>query len=250
MVIFEVQNERIMKKALLITLISFLTSVSFAQFNFPLDTVEVSLEYDKLKSVYIMIDNSQSSEDLEYTWTEVDRDLNTNWEVQFCDCRTCYSNYHIIPEDTSVACDNIYKINAGDVFSGFAMYVNPFNTDDEGFLTVDFEQIRGNATGRVTFRARFTPTSSQELKDVVNQFKIYPNPATDIVNLSVDTDTSIDGVQIRVVDLLGKEVKNQRIPVGTTLFQMNSSDLNTGIYFVQLTNLKGDVLMTKKLIKN
>lgn len=239
-----------MKKTLLVLFISLISTVSFAQFEFALDTVEVSLEYNELKSVSILIDNSQSSEVLEYTWTETHRDLNSNWEVQFCDCRTCYSNYHLIPEDTSVACDNIYQIQAGDVFSGFAMYVNPFDTDDEGFLTVDFEQIRGNATGTVTFRARFTPTSSQEVKGAINAFKIYPNPATEIVNVSVDTDSSIEGVQIKVMDLLGKEVRNQRLPVGATLFQMNSSDLNSGIYFVQLTNLEGDVLETKKLIKN
>ena len=239
-----------MKNILLVVFIFFASLTSYSQFDFPLDTVEVSLEYNKLKSVSIFIDNSQSSEALEYTWTEIDRSLNLNWEVQLCDCQTCYSNYHLIPEDTTVNCDGIYEIAAGGTFSGFAMYVDPFEIEDEGFITLDFAQIRGDATGRVTFRARFTPTSTKDLGNAINEFKIFPNPAQDMVNLSIDTDASVDAILVRVVDLLGKEVKTQRIPAGTTIYQMNSSDLNTGIYFVQLTNLEGDVLETKKLVKN
>ncbi len=222
-----------------------------AQFNFPLDTVEVSLEYDTLKSVNIVIDNSQSTEDLEYRWTETDRILNPNWEVQFCDCRTCYSDYHVIPEDTTIDCDGIFKIAAGAVFTSFAMYVNPHQIEDEGFISVGFNGMNGNTSrGKVTFRARFTPTSTNDLSKSVKQFKVFPNPATSEVNFSIDLDQSVTGAQLRVVDLLGKEVRNETIPAGATLFQMNSSNLNTGVYFVQLVTERGDVLATKKLVKN
>ncbi|MAX80748.1 MAG: hypothetical protein CL843_11325 [Crocinitomicaceae bacterium] len=237
-----------MKQILPLFILALMSIKSMAQFDFEYDTIELSLAYNELRHINLVIDNSQSTSDLDYKWTETYRDLNPNWEVQFCDCRTCYSDYHLIPEDTSITCEGMtYGILAGQS-STYIFYVNPFDVEDEGFLSVNFRGINGNdEIGDITFRARFTPASvSEQVKQNLG-FKIFPNPVKDYTNISFNAE-GLQTVQLRIVDVLGKEVATAILPGGNTLYSLNSSEFQSGVYFVQLLMDSGDVLSTQKLV--
>ena len=76
------------------------------------------------------------------------------------------------------------------------------------------------------------------------KFNIFPNPATDIVNIT-NTD-NIDVEQIDLYDLSGKKIKEERFNADDNI-QLNIENLQSGIYLLQLqTNLGSAV---KKLIK-
>ena len=69
---------------------------------------------------------------------------------------------------------------------------------------------------------------------------LYPNPATDVVNIETNFEIS----NIKVVNYVGQVVLNQEI--NQVDFQINTSDYRSGMYFVQIENNEG-VVITKRL---
>ena len=75
-----------------------------------------------------------------------------------------------------------------------------------------------------------------------NNFTIYPNPATDIVNIS--KNSAIEITAINISDINGRIVKQ----VATNVEAISVSDLSPGIYFVKINTASGTA--TTKLVKN
>jgi uncharacterized protein len=86
-----------------------------------------------------------------------------------------------------------------------------------------------DATIAITGFSLTTPTNEVKVSE---SFSVYPNPASDVINFNTTTDVSL------------YNVSGQRIRVERNVNQINVSDLNTGIYFLQ--NIKGEVV---KLVK-
>lgn len=76
----------------------------------------------------------------------------------------------------------------------------------------------------------------------VKQTLVYPNPASE--NLTIQLPQAAKGVSIVVLDNLGKLVLNDTM--NSELKELNISDLEQGLYFVQITS--GNVTETKKVI--
>ena len=74
-----------------------------------------------------------------------------------------------------------------------------------------------------------------------NTVKMFPNPAKDTVQFSVNSNKNLD---IEIFDMLGKSV----LRVNGVQNEVNISDLNSGLYFVQMT--LGTQRATKKLLVN
>ncbi len=88
----------------------------------------------------------------------------------------------------------------------------------------------------------FYREATQGLDDnVFNTVKMFPNPAKDTVQFSVNSNENLD---IEIFDMLGKSV----LRVNDVQNEVNISDLNSGLYFVQMT--LGTQQATKKLIVN
>lgn len=67
---------------------------------------------------------------------------------------------------------------------------------------------------------------------------VYPNPTSDYLNLNID-----DEVNVKIFDLLGKMVMNQKV-----IKQISLSNLNKGLYLVEVSN--NDIHYNTKIIKN
>lgn len=83
-----------------------------------------------------------------------------------------------------------------------------------------------------------------------NLSNIYPNPAKDFVNVTVQAKA--DGqVNIAVIDATGKVcIQQQRtLKAGYNKLLLNTAELNQGIYFVQTTSNDGEVKTSKLSIK-
>lgn len=75
------------------------------------------------------------------------------------------------------------------------------------------------------------------------EFVIYPNPATDLVQLEMDANTALKKVEI--TDLVGRVVAQPSI---LTNNQLDVSGLKSGVYFIKIDTNKGIGL--KKMIIN
>lgn len=74
-----------------------------------------------------------------------------------------------------------------------------------------------------------------------NQISIYPNPASDFVNLNLNEDAFV-----QVTDLQGRVVVSAQYQQGIT--ELNVADLESGVYFV-IANLNGEIAKQKLVVE-
>ncbi|MBX3165749.1 MAG: T9SS type A sorting domain-containing protein, partial [Bacteroidetes bacterium] len=69
------------------------------------------------------------------------------------------------------------------------------------------------------------------------EVKIYPNPTNEIIN--VELGMINEETEIKIIDVLGKEMMNEKLKIENAIIQINVSELPNGIYFVQIKTDKG-----------
>lgn len=79
-------------------------------------------------------------------------------------------------------------------------------------------------------------------ENLKNNVSIYPNPASNVINLKSDEMMST----IQIIDLSGKLVNNTTVNAET--FTVNTQDLVDGIYFISIYNTQNVLLSKQKLI--
>lgn len=79
-----------------------------------------------------------------------------------------------------------------------------------------------------------------ESQELLKAFHLYPNPATDKLNISFTVETTQD-INIRLADATGKLVytENEKAFNGTYEKSLNLSQMAKGIYFLSITGDKG-----------
>ena len=87
---------------------------------------------------------------------------------------------------------------------------------------------------------------SIEEVDLTN-FKIYPNPSSDVFSISFTSETKQD-LKVRILNVIGEELLSDNLEqfIGEYTKQINLSDNAKGIYFLELETREG--LINKKLI--
>jgi hypothetical protein len=159
----------------------------------------------------------------------------------------------ILPADTWVKIGMSFDYTTGRVswrstgyFDGYVMgagaLINPVEID---FVAAT---ATGNALAAVakfdnfTSRASSDDTLSNSVDLSQNIFSVYPNPASNVVN--IENTGSIDAVNI--IDINGRVVKKQ-IFAGETNIQLDVSELASGIYIMNIIS-EGNVT-AKKIVK-
>lgn len=167
-----------------------------------------------------------------------------------------------LPENTWVRLGFSFNKGTGEViwkgpgiaaaFSGNDTFPATTTGADAGEL--DFIVIAGTGnTIPTTFvfdnyisRASNTDTLlSNDDFSVTSKFSVYPNPSNGLVNISSDLNSSLNSVSI--TDLNGRTVKTVELN-GDSSAQVNISDLSAGVYMMNINSDQGST--TKKIIKN
>lgn len=155
----------------------------------------------------------------------------------FNDTTNLSPNYEFVPAGGSSVAGKFsgnYKIN-GAVGTSLIEYTffNKDNPDENVKIVVKFDS---------------SPEAIDEniLKNIWIS-EIYPNPATNFVNIDYDLPKEVNQVSVRIVNLLGSVVKEQKIDSRIDNLKIDISDLNGGIYFYSLF-VVGEIYSTKKLI--
>lgn len=104
---------------------------------------------------------------------------------------------------------------------------------------ITFDNYISRATATSTFLN--SDTFEAVLQEVVS---LYPNPVSDVLNLSIEGSETINAVEI--IDLNGRQIFTKTFnDVSNT--QINVNELSTGIYLINVTS--GEKTVTKKFIK-
>ena len=134
-------------------------------------------------------------------------------------------------------------------FAGSAAYANhtfTYTADVAGTYYFAFNNASAQAAGN-NFILLDTVILDSNLGSedfLASQFSIYPNPASDVINIANAENILVNGVQI--VDLNGRVVKSAKFN-GVTEAQINISDLSSGMYLMNVSSDQGTI--TKKIVK-
>lgn len=79
-------------------------------------------------------------------------------------------------------------------------------------------------------------------------YKVYPNPFKNAITIDVSSDKS-ETATLNLIDITGKVFESRKVSLknGQNTFEINNLNLDSGIYFVQLTYSNGKGYSTKIL---
>jgi len=105
-------------------------------------------------------------------------------------------------------------------------------------------QPHASMNGTITVVAEGTLSTSSI--DFQNEFRIYPNPSADYMNVEVPK-LGNQSLRLEVFDVLGKKVLTQNLNKLSS--RINVSKWNSGVYLVRLTTSEDTVAPTKRFVK-
>ena len=82
--------------------------------------------------------------------------------------------------------------------------------------------------------------STDEIETAL-EYSVYPNPAADVLNISV----SENNTSISIYDIVGKNISEMKLVNGNNT--LNIENLNAGVYFYSIKR-NGIIIETKKLV--
>jgi hypothetical protein len=132
-----------------------------------------------------------------------------------------------------------------DLIDTVVYFVKAFTDADSSYYKIYFTGFTGSTEGKYTFmqeKLSFVSTGDQEASSLL---EVYPNPATDRINLVFDY-TGVS--EINIFDLTGRTVYSRPYDVyGFTNMSLDISSLNPGIFLLQVKT--GNELNTTRFIK-
>lgn len=100
-----------------------------------------------------------------------------------------------------------------------------------------------SSTNCYTLRVQLGTASRGDDLIVDNKISLFPNPATNTVNVRIDDLTG--SAQLKVFDVMGKMVINQQ--TNKTVTELNIAKLSSGIYMLNISDVNG--VRTMKFVK-
>jgi hypothetical protein len=151
-------------------------------------------------------------------------------------------------------CSLMWTVPSGVSISN-STAVNPtFTVSTIGNFSINLIVTNANGTSTVT-NAIVTNTCSNvglnEVKNAIGVVSLFPNPTSHVANLNVQSQ-NVTSLNVNVYDITGKlvmsPVQNSNLNIGDNKFELNTSNLQNGIYFVTLSTVNGKE--TVKLVVN
>jgi microcompartment protein CcmL/EutN len=93
-------------------------------------------------------------------------------------------------------------------------------------------------------------SSIDEQEEDIFEIKIYPNPTTNILNISYSTKEK-EEIEIEIIDPLGKSIilKEKHVKhEGLHHEEFNLGSLKNGVYFIKLSNTKQEQVKTVNIL--
>lgn len=119
---------------------------------------------------------------------------------------------------------------------------------------VDTNPIRGMAYYRlkqVDYNGDNETFTAQSIycKELVNPFRVYPNPAFDIIHIEFTSNKTNLNSRIELVDISGRIIYTESIKTdqGLNTYTLNNIEFNPGIYFIRVHLNAGEIL-TEKIV--
>lgn len=134
----------------------------------------------------------------------------------------------------------------GDEFSGHYYPTNILGTTMVKYTFFDIDNPDLNAQLVVKYVAEYVGLGEGIMADGFVS-EIFPNPATNFVSINYTLTPQVNSASVKVINLLGKVVKETRIEMGSNKVRLDVSDLSSGVYFYSVV-INEEIYKTKKLV--
>lgn len=230
-------------KNLFTLLFVFLSTFSFSQLTWEMDSIDVGIYENMASESIIKMTNSTGVAIQGLGWTTLDNTLDNNWKLQFCDCENCFTNdFGPLPTNATMGAD------LQD--SGSCLWSLKINPNAEPIVNAVYQVQVNDPTNMHSDTILFKVYHNTALGiNVIEQadnksISLFPNPVT-TQNLSVVIPSSINISELLITDILGNEIKRVVNPTNS----IDVSFLENGYYFVNALN-SSKVVSSKSFIVN
>ncbi len=167
-------------------------------------------------------------------------DALTNW----------YSNYY--PSSTNMTeIGHDWKIQPPPVWT-MVDSVSYFIEDLQGDVyQLWFTAFGGSSNGKYVFNVRQAGfVSVEEQGNTIANFNVYPNPATDFINVAYTMDNEFSTATLNIIDINGQFITSQKLGnnegFNQTIIDIAGLNLSSGIYVAQV--IIGNSTATQRFI--
>ena len=91
-------------------------------------------------------------------------------------------------------------------------------------------------------------TSLSVAESSFSEITIYPNPATKLIRIDFSRIKSNQNISIEIFDMQGKKILNE-LRTSETVFDLNVSTLNTGLYLIKCSTETGNEFVQKLILE-
>jgi len=125
------------------------------------------------------------------------------------------------------------------------------STPTQTFWSVEYleelQTARFGTYGRGIWDFKIEPqfVNTNDIDVNTSDISVYPNPASDIVNLKIEANTN-ELFTARVIDINGKVISQKLVDIVSGESQLDVSHLNAGNYVIQLINSKKQYAQTRR----
>jgi len=128
---------------------------------------------------------------------------------------------------------------------GYAAPAAPSFVDIDG--DGDFDAFVGESGGALKYFENTSPTSIEE-NDMAANITIYPNPANETFNISIQVKNESEDMSLEIINSIGQTMLKEQIEVSAKEYykEINTADFAKGLYFIKLSSKNS--IITRKLI--
>ncbi len=94
----------------------------------------------------------------------------------------------------------------------------------------------------------FTAGINNSFYDLKNKISVYPNPVSDFCIVSFSSSININNIEYSLTNLIGKSL-NINCKINDQSIKINTLDLNSGIYFLKITDKSAGAEVVFKIVK-
>lgn len=211
--------------------------------NFISDSIIVDEPSVKDTLILFYLTNS-SDNTIDVYWKLEKPVFNNAWESQLCDSRICYG---FNKDQSSVNKPN--KVAPGDTML-WTIHIFTHETPDSGMAVLKIYDDNKFSNVLDTLPIILNFSNSSATIDIFNtdNLKIFPNPASDFINLEFSMKKALD-TDIFITDAVGRVIK--QIDNMNNIFNYSKnidiSGFEQGIYFLNIKTKYG--ILSRKILK-
>lgn len=230
------QKLQLQMKHFILLLFLSATFTATAQFDYSPEEIKI-IGTNQDETAYSDYDVINASGAEASTLWVLDRgDVPAEWEFQICDKNNCYFWGR---EDCPTANPNVFSV---DESWAYKLTVRPHGIAAVGTVSMNITGLNGAVIREIPIEITIDGVSSVDDLDT-HQVNIYPNPTTDLFQISNDDQVS----KVVFFNIVGKRIKTDGHFSGKS---HDVSQLQKGIYLVRLLDSNENVLSVVRLNKN